>query len=291
MQGVECPEKVVVMFYPYCKEDLMGSFFKKGVLAFSLLAAGVPAKGLYLEGTLGIAKADYVEQERPRRLRQADDHVGECFEYSDCVNTGPTGDYAPRDRVKYEGYGPVLDLKVGYGWEKLAVFGVAQGTYTEGFHEFDCYVVEEPVEYNGDDDGYAFHNHRVEHEDYLRYSELHSFSTRLFFGAGFTLFPFANKESPLTGFHAGASFGFSIIETQVEEEKSGVVDRNHGAVEITSAPNYSLTFDVGHTWSVNEKWNMGIALTAAFENPVEFEKEYSMFNLHTIWVGLRFARK
>jgi hypothetical protein len=95
----------------------------------------------------------------------------------------------------------------------------------------------------------------------------------------------------LTGFHAGASFGFSIIETQVEEEKSGVVDRNHGAIEITSAPNYSLTFDVGHTWAINEKWNMGVALTAAFENPVESEKEYSMFNLHTIWVGLRFARK
>ena len=79
--------------------------------------------------------------------------------------------------------------------------------------------------------------------------------------------------------------------SQVEEEKTGVADRNHGAIEITSAPNYSLTFDVGHTWSVNEKWNMGVALTAAFENPVEFEKEYSMFNLHTIWVGLRFARK
>jgi hypothetical protein len=46
---------------------------------------------------------------------------------------------------------------------------------------------------------------------------------------------------------------FSIIETQVEEEKTGVADRNHGAIEITSAPNYSLTFDVGHTWSVNEK--------------------------------------
>jgi hypothetical protein len=36
---------------------------------------------------------------------------------------------------------------------------------------------------------------------------------------------------------------------------------------------------------------MGVALTAAFENPVESEKEYSTFNLHTIWVGLRFARK
>jgi hypothetical protein len=36
---------------------------------------------------------------------------------------------------------------------------------------------------------------------------------------------------------------------------------------------------------------MGAALTAAFENPVEPEKEYSMFNLHTIWVGLQFARK
>ena len=101
---------------------------------------------------------------------------------------------------------------------------------------------------------------------------------------------FAKKESPLTGFHTGASFGFSIIETQVDEEMAGVVERNHGTIEITSL-NYSLTFDVGHTWAINEKWNMGAALTAAFENPVEPEKEYSMFNLHTIWVGLRFARK
>ena len=269
----------------------MKKIFESCILVISILAAGASAKGLYLEGSLGIAKADYVEQERPRRLQQADDHVGECLDIEGCKDTGPSGDYAPRDRVEYVGYGPVLDLKVGYGWEKLAVFGVIQGTYTEGFHVFDCYVMSKPVEYNGDHEGYAFHNHRVEYEDYLRYSELHSFSTRLFFGAGFTVFPFAKKESPLTGFHAGASFGFSIIETQVEEEKTGVADRNHGAIEITSAPNYSLTFDVGHTWSVNEKWNMGIALTAAFENPVESEKEYSMFNLHTIWVGLRFARK
>ncbi|WP_405324009.1 hypothetical protein [Fibrobacter sp.] len=269
----------------------MKKIFESCVLMISILAAVASAKGLYLEGSLGIAKANYIEQERPRRLQQANDHVNECFEHEDCVDTGPSGKYAPRDRVEYVGYGPVLDLKVGYGWEKLAVFGVVQGTYTEGLHEFDCYVVSEPVEYNGDDDGYAFHNHWVEHEEYIRYSELHSFSTRLFFGAGFTFFPFAKKEFPLTGFHAGASFGFSIIETQVDEEKSGVVGRNHGTIEITSAPNYSIDFDVGHTWSINEKWNMGIALTASFENPIESEKEYSTFNLHTIWVGLRFARK
>ena len=112
----------------------------------------------------------------------------------------------------------------------------------------------------------------------------------MFLGAGFTYFPFAKEEASLTGFHAGASFGFSIIETQVEEEKAGIVNRNHGATEISVA-NYSIAFDIGHTWALNEKWNMGAALTAAFENPVESEKDYSTFNLHTIWVGLRFARK
>lgn len=268
----------------------MRNILKSSFLALSVFAAGVSAKGLYLEGSLGIAKADYLEQERPRRLQQAEDHVNECFDGMDCKDTGPSGDYALRDRMEYIGYGPVLDLKVGRGWQKLAVFGVIQGVYTEGLHDFDCYVVDEPVEYHGDDGNYAFHNHRVEHEEYLRYSELHSLSTRLFLGSGFTFFPFAKKESPLTGFHTGASFGFSIIETQVDEEMAGVVERNHGTIEITSL-NYSLTFDVGHTWAINEKWNMGAALTAAFENPVEPEKEYSMFNLHTIWVGLRFARK
>ena len=269
----------------------MRKIFKNFILMLSIMTAGASAKGLYLEGTLGIAKADYIEQERPRRLQQAEDHVGECYDRSDCVDKGPSGEYAPRDRMAYVGYGPVLDLKVGYGWEKLAVFGVVQGTYTEGFHEFDSYVMSEPVEYNGDDEGYYDHHHKVEYMDYLRYSELHSLSTRLFFGAGVTFFPFAKKESPLTGFHAGASFGFSIIETQVDEEKTGVKDRSHGAIEITSAPNYSITFDMGHTWAINEKWNMGVALTAAFENPTESEKEYSMFNLHTVWIGLRFARK
>ena len=268
----------------------MGNILKNGFLALSVFAAGVSAKGLYLEGTVGVAKANYVEQEHPRRLQQAEDHVNECLDFEGCEDTGPSGDYALRDRVEYVGYGPALDLKAGYGWQKLAVFGVIQGSYTEGYHEFDCYVVSEPVEYTGDDDGYAFHNHWQEHEDYLRYSELRSLSTRLFLGAGFTYFPFAKEEASLTGFHAGASFGFSIIETQVEEEKAGIVNRNHGATEISVA-NYSIAFDIGHTWALNEKWNMGAALTAAFENPVESEKDYSTFNLHTIWVGLRFARK
>ncbi|SOE75478.1 hypothetical protein SAMN05720781_1626 [Fibrobacter sp. UWT3] len=268
----------------------MGNVFKNCILAACVVAAGASAEGLYLEGSLGIAKADYVEQERPRRLQQAYDHVGECLGIEGCEDTGPSGEYAPRDKVEYVGYGPVLDLKVGYGWEKLAVFGVIQGTYTEGFHNFDCYVVGEPVEYTGDDDGYAFHNHWVEHEEYIRYSELHSLSTRLFLGGGFTFYPFAKKESPLTGFHAGASFGFSIIETQVDEEKNAVRDRNHGAMEISTLTQ-SIVFDVGHTWAFNERWNMGVALTAAFENPVESEKEYSMFNLHTVWAGLRFVRK
>ena len=274
----------------------MGNILKNCVLALSVIAAGASAKGLYLEGSLGIAKANYIEQERSRRLRLAEDHVNECLGNEDCKDTGPSGDYALRDRVEYVGYGPALDLKVGRGWQKLALFGVVQWTYTEGYHDFDCYVASEPVEYDGgDDDIYAFHSHFAEYKDYLRYSELRSLSTRLFLGTGFTYFPFAKEDTPLTGFHAGASFGFSVIETQVEEEKTGkekngIVDRNHGAMEISTLTQ-SIAFDIGHTWALNEKWNMGAALTAAFENPVESEKEYSMFNLHTIWAGLRFVRK
>ncbi|MBR6854011.1 MAG: hypothetical protein IKN03_01200 [Fibrobacter sp.] len=70
----------------------MKKIFESCILVISILAAGVSAKGLYLEGSLGIAKADYVEQERPRRLQQADDHVGECLDIEGCKDTGPSGD-------------------------------------------------------------------------------------------------------------------------------------------------------------------------------------------------------
>ena len=46
----------------------MGNVFKNCILAACVVAAGASAEGLYLEGSLGIAKADYVEQERPRRI-------------------------------------------------------------------------------------------------------------------------------------------------------------------------------------------------------------------------------
>ena len=82
----------------------MGNVFKNCILAACVVAAGASAEGLYLEGSLGIAKADYVEQERPRRLQQADDHVGECLGIEGCEDTGPSGEYAPRDKVEYVGY-------------------------------------------------------------------------------------------------------------------------------------------------------------------------------------------
>lgn len=39
----------------------MKKIFESCILVISILAAGASAKGLYLEGSLGIAKADYVE--------------------------------------------------------------------------------------------------------------------------------------------------------------------------------------------------------------------------------------
>lgn len=266
---------------------------KTALFAFSAFAAAASAEGLYWETTLGVAHADYIEQENPRRLQMASDHVVECFDgVPDCVDGEPSGPYAIRDRMEYLGYGPAIDLKVGRGWERWAIFGDVQFMYSEGLHEIDSYVVSDPVEYEGEDDG-RDHHHYQEREDYLHFSELHSNATRLFLGGGFTYFPLAKKGSELTGLHAGASFGISIVNTKVYEEKSGADCSNrvsHGFTEI-SLGNWSVTLDVGHTWPINEKWNMGVALTAAFENPFEVEKEYSMFNLHTVWAGLRFTRK
>lgn len=267
-------------------------FCRNILLVTTLFAMTASAKGLYLESTIGVAHSDYIEQENPRRLRMAEDHVYECWERPDCVDSGPSGEYAPRDRMEYLGYGPVLDLKVGYGWEKLAIFGVIQGMYSEGLHEIDSYVVGESVDYetSADDADWYRHNHVQERIDYVRFSELHSNATRLFLGTGFTFFPFAKKGAELTGFHAGASIGLSIIETKIYECKNAI-NRRHGFTEIAVGGNSSITLDMGYTWSINKNWNMGAAFTAAFENPPESEKKYSMFNLHTLWAGLRFTRK
>lgn len=125
---------------------------------------------------------------------------------------------------------------------------------------------------------------------------------RFFIGAGATVYPFRDPESPMNGFFVGASVGyeFSVIsfEEYVVRNEYGYYD-DYG--EATGDIGVGLKFEIGKLWNISERWNIGVAglfnydLSLLEESANEYDYDYDdedySVSSYSFWIGVRLVRK
>lgn len=242
-------------------------FLKSAFLFIFVLATVVSAKGFYLETDVGVAYTRFSERAGSYNIKRADDHIEKTKEKSNVTTV--KGDFQ-----EFSGHGPFFNLKLGFGTEYVAVYGIMGATLGYGSHDMKIYS----------------YDYECQEEDLAkcvsrgRYSLTESGSSRFIFGAGTTYYPFGEEDSPWQGVFVGGSLSYAVIETS---------DDNYGYWGYSSVISRSaldLTLEFGKIWELNNLFNIGVVGAMSLDVPVGVTgKEDIVFR--SVWLGVRLSKK
>jgi hypothetical protein len=156
-----------------------------------------------------------------------------------------------KQRSHYYGFGPALDLKVGFNINGLVPLLNLQLMHSSGTIEA----------YNTKNDASA---------------------NRFMLGAGINYFPFKNPESAMHGAYVGLSLG--IMGVFIDHPNYFI--SNVGLDE----QGFSASLELGKLWKLNEKWNVGVSGVATADSPIRFGEDTPDHSFYTLWLGVTVAR-
>ena len=243
-------------------------FFKMALVAVAALAGSAFA-GFYVDGSIGLMYSDYEVVDHDYYVSKTDANKT----YSDSADGTFKVD---GDRQRFSGVGPGFDLKIGYSWEYGALFSDFRLGWGFGTHDGDDYfIVKDCV--NADVEKCLAHS---------EYELKQSSGLRFAAGAGFSISPWGgtNSLSGMGGFHFGASFGFSLIETSTEDSEYV----NHRTT--LSDLGLGLQVEVGKNWIVSEHWDTGISLVGSWDFPARYSDGIAPEDYYTIGVMIHVSR-
>lgn len=243
-------------------------FFKIALLTISAFAATAFA-GFYVDGSMGLMYSDLEVVDKEYYV--AKDDVNKTLSKGDSNTFKVNG-----DRQHFSGVGPAFDMKVGYSWEYGALFSDFRLGWGFGTHDGDDYIIAENCTEKGAEKCLGHSEYELKQSSAFRFAA----------AAGFSLSPWGgtNSLSGMGGFHFGASFGFSLIETSTEDSEYV----NHRTT--LSDLGLGLQVEVGKNWIVSEHWDTGISLVGSWDFPARYSDGIAPEDYYTIGVMIHVSR-
>ncbi len=243
-------------------------FVKAALLMVSALVASASA-GFYADIATGLSYSTFEVVDKPYYVSNTDAEKV----YSDSAD----GTFKVKgDKQRFTGVGPVLGAKVGYGWENAALFADLGFSWGYGSHEGDDYFVAKDCEEKDVSEC-------LRHE---KYSLDPSNSYRLFVGAGFSVSPWGGTGTmaSMGGFHFGASFGFSMVNTTTENSEY----KEHRAP--LSDVGLGLQVEIGQKWLIAGRWDTGFSVVGSWDFPGRKSEGIVPEDYYTIGVQIHVSR-
>lgn len=224
-----------------------------------MLSASSFAANLFSEMSLGMGRSSYKEEFQGHR--------------------NSNGSYVKGEYAHFSGVGPSAELKLGGSTEYFAIFASTGFVLSFGSHD----LVHTELNFNRCPGSWD------RCYDYMETNDVeNSSATRFYAGFGGIYYPFATSSDMPKGLYIGTTVTIMgmISETESYIASNGEV---YGGEEI-NRDGFGLEFEVGHLWSVNSVWNVGVAMVLTRDFPFD-RGDDAKYSFNTLWFGVTLVKK